>query len=241
MVGRRAKRVLFIGFVSSFSTPSCTSDIKTHAHDDINKARKQLLDIQRAFPEISSSITTNQTARIVLNGQRRMVHHLEEEGMLDDKEAERLVKAIETQMKKLLFSSAAIDLPNKEQLMSEMTWLETLDKGLVARMRMVAVEQVISKGDILTKQGEAGEDIFLIARGTVETVVTDAGGDEHVIDELGVGAFFGEMAWATECPRFATVRATSSGIVFKIRRTDLMREIKDSKELQLSLWKLAGR
>ena len=54
-------------------------------------AKKEIFDIQRVFPEISASIATTAAARTMLNTQRHAVYTLEEEGMLDERESERML------------------------------------------------------------------------------------------------------------------------------------------------------
>ena len=71
-----------------------------NANLDIQAARTALLKISRVLPEISATIATNHAARVILNTQRRTVNELKEEGVLDETEAKRSVRAIELQMKR---------------------------------------------------------------------------------------------------------------------------------------------
>jgi len=73
----------------------------------------------------------------------------------------------------------------------------------------------IPSGKVLTKEGEFGQEFFVIETGTAE--VTRGG--EHVAD-LGPGDFFGEMALISEERRTATVTATSPMEVVVMTRSD---------------------
>jgi CRP-like cAMP-binding protein len=59
-------------------------------------------------------------------------------------------------------------------------------------------------GTVLIRQGEVGDKFYLIRRGQCEVRVAD-GQHQRVINTLGEGDFFGEMALLTGDPRSATV------------------------------------
>ena len=124
--------------------------------------------------------------------------------------------------------------------MSQMQFLENLSDDLVQTIIRNADEIDFKSGDVLVKEGDRGQDIYLIARGTVQAVL-DFDGNDVIIDELGIGAFFGEMAWATEAPRFATIRASSEGRAYCIKKEHLAHATSQSETLQNNLWLLAGR
>jgi CRP-like cAMP-binding protein len=65
---------------------------------------------------------------------------------------------------------------------------------------------VFGRGEEIIRQGEQGDSLFVIQRGRVEVLVT-SGGEQEVVDTLGVGSVFGEMSLLTGSPRSATVRA----------------------------------
>lgn len=92
------------------------SDTRKQALSDIKSAKEAIFRIQSVLPEIASAITTNGAARAVLNSQRHAVRELYEEGVLDAREAGRVIGAIETQMKRLLYTPPHIELPTVEQL-----------------------------------------------------------------------------------------------------------------------------
>lgn len=59
----------------------------------------------------------------------------------------------------------------------------------------------------IVRQGDPGNELYLIASGTVSVLVEDRDlGIEHPVLELGANQSFGEMSLLTEAPRSATVR-----------------------------------
>jgi CRP-like cAMP-binding protein len=65
-------------------------------------------------------------------------------------------------------------------------------------------------GDIVLTEGEAGGAVFILATGRVRVFVRNRSGQDVAIDELGEGAFFGEMAAISSRSRAATVTAASA-------------------------------
>jgi class 3 adenylate cyclase len=63
----------------------------------------------------------------------------------------------------------------------------------------------VAAGEVLAREGDVGHDFFVIEEGTAD--VTRNG---DVLDNLGPGDFFGEMALVEEDRRTATVTATSA-------------------------------
>jgi len=79
--------------------------------------------------------------------------------------------------------------------------------------RLQAVDRVAREaeyvtGEVIVREGEPGDELYLLVEGTVE-VRRQTGEGEVRLDTLGAGAYFGEMAVLDGSPRSATVVATS--------------------------------
>lgn len=90
---------------------------------------------------------------------------------------------------------------------------ERLD--LAGRLRPV----VFGRGEMVIRQGDQGDSLFLVTRGLVEVRVVTSG-REALVGTLGAGSFFGEMSLLTGSPRSATVHALEDTEVFPVRRED---------------------
>lgn len=87
----------------------------------------------------------------------------------------------------------------------------------------------------LFREGEAGEDLFLIARGAVYVLV-DEGGQEIVIDELDTGAIFGEIAMLSGGARTASIRTAIPTTLVRLRRAALMSLMARDATLRDAVW-----
>jgi CRP-like cAMP-binding protein len=79
----------------------------------------------------------------------------------------------------------------------------------------------LAHGQVLFRQGDAGDSLYVIRNGEVDVLVKQAGGAEAKVATLGPGNFFGEMAALTGEPRSATIRATGELSCVRISKADL--------------------
>lgn len=80
---------------------------------------------------------------------------------------------------------------------------------------------VASPGEIICREGEHGNTMFLIARGRVR-ITTEANGEpSRVLEFLGRGGHFGEMAVLTDGKRTATVTAVTETQLLEVSQEDV--------------------
>jgi len=82
-------------------------------------------------------------------------------------------------------------------------WLEPED---LERIASLARERLHAPGDFLCREGEVGDELFVLVDGSVE-VSKDSGGTSHRLRTLSAGEHLGELAILREQPRSASVRA----------------------------------
>jgi PPM family protein phosphatase len=97
---------------------------------------------------------------------------------------------------------------------------------------VLGISEVVTfeKEHEILRQGELGEELFIILEGKVRVVV---GGKQ--VNELGKGICFGEVSLIDKMPRSATVQAISSIKALSIQRKDFFRLIKKEHYLGLKL------
>lgn len=68
-------------------------------------------------------------------------------------------------------------------------------------------EQNLKKGQVLLREGDAGEEMFLVRSGAIIVSKAVTGRLEQVLARMGPGDFFGEMSLLDHAPRSATIQA----------------------------------
>lgn len=85
-------------------------------------------------------------------------------------------------------------------------------------------QQQYKDGDVIIKEGDAGNTFYIIEKGSVKCVQQPSTGSEPVeLCVLKVGDYFGEIALMTNRPRAASVVAMGKVNVLCIRRKTFMR------------------
>lgn len=74
----------------------------------------------------------------------------------------------------------------------------------------------VRRGETAIRQGEMGSGMFIVMEGTLAAKVRLNDGQEHIIQRLQSGDFFGELSVLEEYPRSADVEATSDCVLLKI-------------------------
>jgi len=81
-------------------------------------------------------------------------------------------------------------------------------------------------GELIIRQGDRGDEFFIIESGRVEITVASDGGEEKKVAEIGQGEYFGEIALVEDRPRSASVRAMGAVSVAVLARGDFERLVK---------------
>jgi putative ABC transport system ATP-binding protein len=78
--------------------------------------------------------------------------------------------------------------------------------------------KIYPPGSLIVRQGEKGDDFFLIRRGKVLVTMEDGPSGSRQVNELGKADFFGDRALLRDEPRNATVRAVDTVETYTIGR-----------------------
>lgn len=87
-----------------------------------------------------------------------------------------------------------------------------------------ALGKIYEDGEVIVRQGDVGDCMFVIQEGKVEVVMEEEG-NEVILAERGEGDFFGEMAIFDQDVRSATVRAKGQVRALTVDKKNFLRRI----------------
>jgi CRP-like cAMP-binding protein len=112
------------------------------------------------------------------------------------------------------------------------------DKGasMLEKMTELAekIGQTFLEGDLVFKQGAAGDTMFIVHTGAL-AVIRETEGASTVVARLNPGDFVGEMALVDQEPRSATVKAMEETVLVPITRSFLLKHSARDTKFVLSL------
>lgn len=92
-------------------------------------------------------------------------------------------------------------------------------------------------GQAIIREGDPGENFYLIRKGSVKVSRKDQG-EEKTVATLGPGACFGEASLMTGAPRNATVTATEEVFTFVLSKDDFTAAVKVHETLKQQLQRI---
>lgn len=97
-----------------------------------------------------------------------------------------------------------------------------------------ALGKTYRDGEAIVRQGEMGDCMFVIQKGSVE-IFREESGRMVLLTELGPGDIFGEMALCDKAPRSATVRALGEVRALTVDRRTFLRRVQEDPSLAFNV------
>ncbi len=88
--------------------------------------------------------------------------------------------------------------------------------------------------EVICRQGERGEQMYVVQAGRA-VVVREDGGGEVILGELKAGDIFGEMAIFDRQPRSATVRSKGNARVLTLDKRAFLRRVHEDPSLAFQI------
>ncbi|MBN8228284.1 cyclic nucleotide-binding domain-containing protein [Corallococcus macrosporus] len=122
-------------------------------------------------------------------------------------------------------------------VLKKVALFEGLTQGQLAKVARIAQPRTHVAGDYLFREGDAGQDMFILADGKVRISKSVPGIGEEALAILEPGQYFGEMAVIEDSPRSADAIAHTSCTVWVIERAKLDQLMFTDKDLAyVLLW-----
>ena len=124
---------------------------------------------------------------------------------------------------------------DREDMLEKVTIFSGLDRRHRKQLSKLMVPRAFKSGDVIIKENDQAAGFFVITSGKVE-VVRGADGDKpEVLNTLGAGEFFGEMALFEGQARSATVRCLEETELLAMTRWDFSAELNSNAEIAVAV------
>ncbi len=102
--------------------------------------------------------------------------------------------------------------------LEQIDFFEGLPAGEMAALEKVLTRRDFMRAQTLCREGDAGDRMWLIVKGSVSVRITTDAGEERRIAGLGRGTTVGEMALVESVPRSATIVADDDVVCYELSR-----------------------
>ena len=99
---------------------------------------------------------------------------------------------------------------------------------------------VFAPGDLIIREGEAGDKFYMVIRGEAEATQRGPDGAQVVVGRFGPGDYFGEIGLLSDAPRIATVRARTPLEVMALDRETFGRLMANSQATEAEVRRVAA-
>ena len=129
-------------------------------------------------------------------------------------------------------------LSDKIILLRGIEIFEGLSVGELAAVASVTEETDYPEGQIVIREGEPGETLYLIINGEV-SVIKGLGGDQPIeLDRIGKGDYFGEMALFEDIERTASIRTESDSRLLILHKQEFKQIVREYPQIALEICKV---
>ncbi|MBM3659430.1 MAG: cyclic nucleotide-binding domain-containing protein [Actinobacteria bacterium] len=117
------------------------------------------------------------------------------------------------------------------ELVDEAAIFGSLDDTARALIAAQLTPRSVTGGEILIREGDAADALYLIAEGRLRVIGRRDDGTAQTLAELGRGEIVGEMALVTNEPRSATVTAVRDSLVLELPATTFLTLVQDHPDV----------
>jgi CRP-like cAMP-binding protein len=118
------------------------------------------------------------------------------------------------------------------ELLGNVSLFSECSKKELGQVAAMMDERRVESGTELTREGEEGDEFFVIAEGLAEAII-----GKKKVGSIKPGSFFGEMALLDQGPRVATVTAKLPTRVLVLDAKGFGRVVRDSPSVALKVMK----
>jgi len=118
---------------------------------------------------------------------------------------------------------------------TETAQFSRLDDATIRFFEKAAARKKFPKNTILLSKGDKSDSIYILCSGKAKAIARDEQGKEIVLDVIGPGEYFGEMAALDGGPRSATIVTKEPTEVLIISKDDFQNSLSSNPDLMFNL------
>ena len=172
------------------------------------------------YPEFINEMQTRLARRLLLVAEVEAIAQQTEHGTLPAPIAERMEAEISRELRSLKGHNVTELTLEPIELIQRMPCFQDISLEDLANIAVRIDVQVVPARQVIIRQGERGDDMYVIAHGVVR-VSREAQGMSRDLATLMAGEFFGEVALLSQEPHMATVTTVTPCTLYKLHRDDL--------------------
>jgi hypothetical protein len=134
-----------------------------------------------------------------------------------------------------------ISIPDKIIHLKGIHIFEGLSVSELAAVASVTEEVVFPEGEMVIKEGEPGETMYLITKGEVSVIKGQGTEREMELDRIGVGDYFGEMALFEGDVRSATIRTSEQSNLLVLHKREFAEIVREYPQIALRICKVLSQ
>ena len=120
---------------------------------------------------------------------------------------------------------------NEEEAVRKAPLFTALDEASAATLRASMTGVKLSRGQVLFKEGDAGDQLFVVVDGKLKLGTTSNDGRENLLSILGPGDMFGELSLFDPGPRTATATAVVDSKLLALANDQVIGWVKEHPQV----------
>lgn len=199
------------------------SKVRDVYEEILTQSKLQISEVAAQYPEFVEIVQEQLGQRLLLIAEHESVEQAADRGMLQAGLAKLLLKDRSERIRRLKKDniSACFEIESTE-LLKKVSFLKGISESDFREIARSLKPRTVPRGTKIIRQGEAGNSMFLIARG-IANVLIESEGEQKQVASLYAGAIFGKAALLHGTPRNATAVAATPCSLYEWRREDLER------------------
>lgn len=138
--------------------------------------------------------------------------------------------------------TATLTLPQIILRLKNIEIFEQLSVAELAAVASVTEEVNFSEGQVVIKEGDPGDTLYLVVEGQVAVLKKQEDDREIELDQIKAGDYFGEMALFEDIPRTATIQTKESCRMLMLHKQEFKEMVREYPQIALQICKaLSGR